>query len=219
MDGYQQECSFGSNSLWFTGYASIMMQTHRTVADVLYRHTHTECVLLLTPSLKPKSQLLLLLRKRCQNAGETSLQPAEEQLLGSKWKQAGQSIVRIWPDCSPNEVSLSTTSKATGSLHIFPLYCKYRNRWSPKEKRIYILYISRFPQNITKGKLLKNFNQVTELVWIKNLSALFSLISHVCVIASICIYGPNILKHQHSHLKSAVLRLCTRNFYLIKILI
>lgn len=82
-----------------------------------------------------------------------------------------------------------------------------------------MLYISRYPISITKGKLLKNFNQATEFVWIKNLSALFSLCSHVCVIASICIYGPNILKHQHSYLKSAVLRLCTRNFYLIKILI
>lgn len=125
----------------------------------------------------------------------------------------------IWLYCSQNEVSLSTACKATGSLDIFPLYCKCRERWYPKEKRIYMLYISRYPINITKGKLLKNFNQVTEFVRIKNLSALFSLCSHVCVIASICIYGPNILKHQHSYLKSAVLRLCTRNFYLIKILI
>lgn len=141
------------------------------------------------------------------------------RLLWRKQNQAGHSAVLIWLYCSPNEVSVSTAGKATGSLDIFPLYCKYRNRWYPEEKRIYILYVSRLPQNITKGKLLKNFNQVTEFVWIKNLSALFSLSSHVCVIASICIYGPNILKYQHSHLKSAVLRLCTRNFYLIKILI
>lgn len=55
----------------------------------------------------------------------------------------------MWLYGSQNEVSLSTAGEATGSLEIFPLYCEYGNRWYPKEKRIYILDISRFPQNIT----------------------------------------------------------------------
>lgn len=150
MDGCQWECPSSLNCLCFVGCVFISVKTQNSSFCV----KHAQGMFRFSPTVWSWSASSFDYWGNCARRPVKCLSSTlSSRLLWSKQNQAGQSTLLICRYCSKNEVSLSIAGKATGSLNIFPLHCKYRNRWYPKEKRIYILYISRFFPKHHKGQI------------------------------------------------------------------